>query len=73
VPIVGRITMDQSVVDVGDLPVRSGDTVVMFGPGADGEPTVQEWAEWANTNVADIFTGISPQMPRRYLPALPVV
>jgi len=71
-PIVGRITMDQSMVDVGDLPVEPGETVVMFGPGNQGEPTVQEWATWADTNVADILTGISARVPRRYLPVGPL-
>ncbi|MGW4463220.1 alanine racemase [Micromonospora sp. NPDC004704] len=32
-PIVGRIAMDQCVVDAGDLPVALGDEVVVFGPG----------------------------------------
>ena len=67
-PIVGRITMDQVVVNVGDLPVRAGDTAVMFGPGTDGEPTAAEWAEWADTNPHDIITGIGARLPRRYEP-----
>ena len=68
-PIVGRITMDQVVVDVGDLPVRVGDPVVMFGPGTQGEPTAAEWAQWADTNPHDILTGIGSRLPRRYTPA----
>ena len=44
-PIAGWIAMDQFVVDAGDLPVRIGDTAVLFGPGKDGEPTVMDWAE----------------------------
>jgi alanine racemase len=65
-PIVGRITMDQVVLDVGDLPVHPGDTAVMFGPGADGEPTAADWASWAGTNVQDIITGIGPRVHRHY-------
>jgi alanine racemase len=68
-PIVGRITMDQVVLDVGDLPVHPGDTAVMFGPGADGEPTAADWASWAGTNVQDIITGIGPRVHRYYRPA----
>ena len=68
-PIVGRITMDQVVVDVGDLPVRVGDPAVMFGPGTQGEPTAAEWAQWADTNPHDILTGIGSRLPRRYTPA----
>jgi alanine racemase len=63
-PIVGRIAMDQCVVDAGDLPVRAGDQVTLFGPGRDGEPTVAEWASWAGTNPHEILTGIGPRVPR---------
>ncbi|MEV0716037.1 alanine racemase [Asanoa sp. NPDC050611] len=64
-PIVGRIAMDQCVVDVGDRPVRLGDPVTIFGPGPD-EPTVAEWARWAGTNPNDVLTGIGPRVARRY-------
>jgi alanine racemase len=67
-PVVGRVSMDQIVVDVGDLPVGSGDIAVMLGPGTDGEPTAVEWAEWAGTNPNDILTGIGARLPRRYGP-----
>ncbi|WP_285691815.1 alanine racemase [Actinoplanes sp. NBRC 103695] len=68
VPIVGWITMDQIVVDVGDLPVRAGESVTMFGPGDRGEPTALEWAEWADTIPSDILSGIGSRMRRTYLP-----
>ncbi len=68
-PIVGRIAMDQVVVDVGDLPVRAGDRVVLFGPGDGGEPTVEEWARWAETNPHEILTGVGPRVRRCYLTA----
>lgn len=68
VPIVGRITMDQVMVDVGDLPVQAGDAAVMLGPGTDGEPTALEWAEWAGTVPSDILTGIGARVRRSYLP-----
>jgi alanine racemase len=66
--IAGRVAMDQFVVDAGDLPVRIGDEVVLFGPGGDGEPTVEEWAAWAETNPHEILTGIGARVPRHYLP-----
>ncbi|GID59079.1 alanine racemase [Actinoplanes couchii] len=62
-PIVGRIAMDQCVVDAGDLPVRLGDPVVLFGAGP-GEPTVDEWARWAGTNPHEILTGVGTRIPR---------
>jgi alanine racemase len=67
VPVVGRITMDEVVVDIGDLPVRPGDTAVMFGPGTAGEPTAADWARWADTNPHEILTGIGARVVRRYL------
>lgn len=70
--IAGRITMDQVVLDVGDLPVSVGERVVIFGPGSDGEPTVQDWAAWAKTNPHEIFTGIGARVIRRYLPTPPL-
>ncbi|WP_127503944.1 alanine racemase [Actinoplanes solisilvae] len=65
-PVIGRIAMDQIVVDVGSLPVRAGDAVTVFGPGAAGEPTVADWARWAGTNPHEILTGVGPRVPRRY-------
>ncbi|KUL34540.1 alanine racemase [Actinoplanes awajinensis] len=62
-PIVGRVAMDQVVVDVGDLPVSAGDRVVLFGAGG---PSVDEWAAWADTNPHEILTGIGGRVPRCY-------
>ena len=66
--VAGRVAMDQFVVDAGDLTVRIGDEVVLFGPGSDGEPTVEEWAAWAETNPHEILTGIGARVPRVYRP-----
>ncbi|WP_211303770.1 alanine racemase [Pseudosporangium ferrugineum] len=65
-PVAGRVSMDQVVLDVGDLPVRAGDWAVMLGPGDLGEPTAAEWAEWAGTNPHEILTGIGARVRRRY-------
>ena len=70
-PLVGRVSMDQSVVDVGDLDVRVGETVTVFGPGDDGEPTVAEWSTWAGTIPQEIVTGIGRRVLRRTGPVLP--
>jgi alanine racemase len=64
---IGRIAMDQFVVDVGDAPVRVGDPVVLWGDGSDGEPTADEWAEWAGTIGYEIVTRLGARVPRRYL------
>lgn len=66
-PVVGRIAMDQCVVDAGDLPVTIGDPVVVFGPAQGDQPTVAEWAGWAGTNPNEILTGIGARVAREYL------
>ena len=66
-PIVGRMAMDQCVVDVGDSDVRSGDDVLVFGPGDAGEPTAEEWAAWNDTIGYEIVTRVGPRVPRRYV------
>ncbi len=63
-PVVGRISMDQLVVDVGERPVDPGDVVTIFGPGDAGEPTVAEWAAWADTIEHEIVTGIGARVAR---------
>lgn len=64
-PIVGMISMDQVVVDLGADPVVPGETVTVFGPGDDGAPTVADWAVWAGTIEHEIVTGIGPRVARR--------
>lgn len=62
--IAGVISMDQTVVDLGPDPVELGAPAVVFGPGADGEPTVEEWAAWSGTIPHEIVTGIGPRVRR---------
>jgi alanine racemase len=66
--IAGRVCMDQIVVDCGDDPVAAGDVAVLFGPGTDGEPTADDWAEAAGTINYEIVTRFgSVRVPRVYL------
>ena len=65
--VSGRVCMDQFVVDVGDLSVVAGDEVVLFGPGDDGEPTAQDWAEAVGTISYEIVTRFGPRVPRVYV------
>jgi alanine racemase len=57
--------MDQVIVDCGDDEVRVGDTAVLFGPGADGEPTAQDWADELGTIHYEVVTGIHGQRVTR--------
>ncbi len=59
--------MDQFLVDLdGDLP-EPGSEVVLFGPGAAGEPTAQDWAEACGTINYEIVTRIGGRMRRRHV------
>jgi alanine racemase len=62
--IAGTVCMDQFVLDVGDDPVTAGDEVVLFGPGDDGEPTAQDWADALGTINYEIVTRIGARVPR---------
>ena len=65
-PIAGRVCMDQFVLGVGDAPVRAGDRVVLWGPGTDGEPTAQQWADAADTIHYELVARIGGRFARRY-------
>lgn len=71
--VAGRVCMDQVVVDLGPDAgdVREGDEVVLFGPGDDGEPTAQDWAEAAGTISYEIVARMSSRLPRRYTGEVP--
>jgi alanine racemase len=62
--VAGTVCMDQLVVDVGDDPVEAGEEVVLFGPGDDGEPTAQDWADVLGTISYEIVTRVGPRVPR---------
>lgn len=68
-PVVGRISMDMTVVDLGDLPAVPGTPVTVFGPGEDGEPTVREWAAAAGLLEHEIVTGLGRRTERVTRPA----
>lgn len=64
--VAGTISMDQTVVDLGDLPGEPGDDVVLFGPGDAGEPTVADWATWSGSIEHDIVTHIGSRVVREH-------
>lgn len=66
--VAGRVCMDQFVLDLGPgAREGAGDTVVLFGSGADGEPTAQDWAEAAGTISYEIVTRLGARVPRTYV------
>ncbi len=63
-PIVGTISMDQLVVDVGDAPIGLGEEVVLLGEASAGEPDPADWAEIAATVPHEILTGFGARVAR---------
>ena len=63
-PLVGRISMDMAVVDLGAEGGAVGDPVTVFGPGTRGEPTTADWAAWSGTIEHEIVTGLGPRATR---------
>ena len=63
-PIVGIVTMDQLMVDVGDDDVRVGDDVVLIGRQGEHRVTATEWADRLGTIGYEIVCGISSRVPR---------
>jgi alanine racemase len=67
-PVLGRVTMDLTMVDVTAVPeVRLGDDVVLIGKQGAEEILAAEVAERAGTIAWEIFTGIGSRVRRVYL------
>lgn len=66
-PVLGRITMDQMLVDITTLPeVNTGDEAVFIGRQDNAEITVNEVADWMGTIPWEVFTNITYRVPRIY-------
>jgi alanine racemase len=64
-PVVGRISMDQCVIDVTDIPdVAAGDEVALLGRQGDESITAFDHAKAAGTIPWEIFTRIGARVPR---------
>jgi alanine racemase len=63
--VAGRVCMDQFVIDLGPhSEAVAGDRVTLFGAGASGEPTAQDWAEATGTISYEIISRIGLRVPR---------
>ena len=68
-PIIGRVSMDQFVVDLGiDSTAVSGDWVIVFGDGATGEYTADDWGAASGSINYEIVTRIGSRVNRIYAP-----
>jgi alanine racemase len=63
VPQIGRVCMDQLLLETDQLEVSVGDIVTFFGV---GEITAETVADWAGTNSYEILTGIGSRVERVY-------
>jgi alanine racemase len=64
-PIIGRISMDQTVVDVTEIPsAKAGDEVVLLGAQDNELITAEVHAHWAGTIPWEIFTSIAARVER---------
>jgi alanine racemase len=66
VPVAGRVCMDQTLLEIGDLDVALGDEAIAFGP---GEITAETLAGLASTNAYELLTGIGARVQRLYEPS----
>ncbi|MCK4596266.1 alanine racemase [candidate division WOR-3 bacterium] len=66
-PVVGKVTMDQTMIDVGHIEgVALGDEVVLIGRQGEGEIRCEELARLAGTIPYEIVCSISSRVPRIY-------
>jgi alanine racemase len=66
VAIAGTVCLNHVVVGLGDHPAEAGDEIILFGPGDNGEPTAQEWADRLGTLSYEIVTRFTGKVPRTY-------
>lgn len=66
-PIVGRICMDQTMLDVTDIEdIKVGDEVIVFGSGLQGERTADDLAKSADTINYEVVCTVSKRVPRLF-------
>lgn len=67
-PVVGRISMDWTIIDVTDLPdCRVGDEVMLIGGSGDCKVTAEDLAKIAGTISYEIACGIGKRVPREFV------
>ena len=70
-PIIGRVSMDQFVVDLGaSTTALAGDWTIVFGDGSQGEYTADDWGAASLSINYEIVTRIGSRVPRIYAPHL---
>ncbi|GAB3619852.1 alanine racemase [Glutamicibacter endophyticus] len=62
--VVGRVSMDQIIIDTGPHRYARGTRATIFGAAASGAPTLAEWASWAQSIAHTIICTIGPRVIR---------
>lgn len=69
-PILGRVTMDQTIVDITDIPTTirtaAGDECVIMGRQKDAEITITEFSQNADTIPWETLCSVTKRVPRLY-------
>ncbi|WP_427016456.1 alanine racemase [Pseudarthrobacter sp. P1] len=70
VRVMGKVCMDQFMVDLGPDPrgIRPGDMAQLFGDPAAGAASADEWGEAIGSHGDEIINRIAPRLPRTFLP-----
>lgn len=63
-PLVGRVAMDQFVVDCGSATPTVGEEAVLFGNPALGHPSAAEWGEATGRSALDVTAGLGSRIER---------
>ncbi len=72
-PVLGRVTMDQTIVDVSDAgPVSCGDEAILVGRSGGAEISVVEFSGWADTIPWETLCSVTKRVPRVYRTVLGV-
>ena len=66
-PVIGRISMDQIIVNLENGSAYNGDEVILLGSDGKNTITCEEMAEWAGTIPYEILTNINTRVPRIYI------
>lgn len=70
-PILGRVTMDQTIVDVTDVPgIVAGDEAVLIGRQQDAQIDLAEFSRWADTIPWETLCSVTKRVPRLYRTSL---
>lgn len=67
VPVVGKVTMDMTMIDVTEVPCAVGDAVTLIGAQGDERIDVAEVAAMGELSPYEVLTSLRGRLPRRYI------